>query len=121
MLAIFEVYFFVNKKGKAPLLEYMDALESSGSKDARIKLNAIKRSIYNLSVSGTLLPEPHLKYLGDGLWELRPIRDRIIFVTWSDSGFMLLHHFMKTTQKTPKRELDTALANLKILRERGDI
>ena len=33
--------------------------------------------------------------------------------------FVLLHAFLKKTQKTPKREIDQAIREVKDLRERG--
>lgn len=55
---------------------------------------------------------PLVRSLGEGLWELRsslPSRRvvRIIFVT-VHSELVLLHAFVKKTQKTPASELRTA-------------
>ena len=55
----------------------------------------------------------------DEIWELRPLRDRILFVAWVDGSFVLLHHFVKKTQKTPRREIEKAKRELKDLKERG--
>ena len=56
---------------------------------------------------------------GGDLWELRPIRDRIFFVAWHEGSFVLLHHFMKKTVKTPPREIEQARRELADLKERG--
>ena len=55
----------------------------------------------------------------DEIWELRPLRNRILFVAWFDGSFVLLHHFVKKTQKTPRREIEKAKRELKDLKERG--
>ena len=55
----------------------------------------------------------------DEIWELRPLRNRILFVAWVDGSFVLLHHFVKKTQKTPRREIEKAKRELKDLKERG--
>lgn len=53
-----------------------------------------------------LLENQALFAILDGeIWELRPIRDRILFARLMDGRFVLLHQFMKKTQKTPKREI----------------
>ena len=62
--------------------------------------------------------EPYIKHLDGEIWELRPIRDRILFAAWHQGGFVLLHHFMKKTQKTPAREIAQAKQNLADLIER---
>ena len=56
---------------------------------------------------------------GTDLWELRPLRDRFFFVYWKDDTFVLLHHFMKQTQKTPLREIEAAQRKLKDFLERS--
>ncbi|WII93202.1 type II toxin-antitoxin system RelE/ParE family toxin [Kingella negevensis] len=48
------------------------------------------------------------------------MRDRILFAAWIDGQFVLLHQFMKTTQKTPKREIDRAQAYLDDLKARSE-
>jgi len=46
------------------------------------------------------------------IWELRPINGRILFAGWVNGSFILLHHFMKKTQKTPRKEIDKAKQEL---------
>ena len=72
-----------------------------------------------LSREGTHIGIPYVKHLDGELWELRPLRDRIFFVAWYNGSFVLLHHFMKKTQKTPTREIEEARKELADLRERG--
>ena len=40
-------------------------------------------------------------------------------MAWLDGSFVLLHHFVKKTQKTPRREIEKAKRELKDLKERG--
>jgi len=42
-----------------------------------------------------------------------------LFVAWIDGSFVLLHHFVKKTQKTPRREIEKAKRELQDLKERG--
>ncbi len=114
-----EVYFYKNTKGEEPILEYMKELAEKNDKDSRIKLNKINDYIQVLSEYGTQAGEPYVKHLGDGIWELRPLRNRIFFVCWVEGSYILLHHFMKKTRKTPKHEMEQAKRELADLIERG--
>ena len=94
-------------------------LSGKKDKDSRIKLNKIRDYIKVLSEYGTKAGEPYLKHLDGDIWELRPLRDRILFVGWKNGSFVLLHQFMKKIQKTPKREIEKAKRELSDLIERG--
>lgn len=97
----------------------MRELARRDNKDSRIKLNKLNDYIELLSQQGTRAGQPYIKYLDAEIWELRPLRDRILFVAWLDGSFVLLHHFVKKTQKTPKREIEKAKRELQDLKERG--
>lgn len=104
-----EIIFYKNAKGKQPVLEYMQALSERNGKDSRIKLNKMNDYIQALSVYGTeQLSENYVKHLEGDIWELRPLRDRILFAGVVDGKYVLLHPFMKKTQKTPIREIRKA-------------
>ena len=60
---------------------------------------------------GTRAGLPATKYIDGDIWELRPTRDRILFAYWEDNKFILLHHFVKKTKKTPKKEFQQARRN----------
>ena len=94
-------------------------MASKKDKDSRIKLNKVRDYIKVLSEYGTQIGEPYIKHIDGDIWELRPLRDRILFVAWDKGRFILLHHFMKKTQKTPAREIKKAKRELADLRERG--
>lgn len=70
-------------------------------------------------MNGTRAGEPYVKHLDGDIWELRPLRDRILFAGWVDGRFILLHHFVKGTQKTPGREIEQARRNLADIIERS--
>lgn len=60
---------------------------------------------------------PVCRSLGKGLWEVRSslARGRIarVLFCFADDRTVLLHGFMKKTQKTPKPDLDIALKRMK--------
>ncbi len=116
---MFKIYFYKDKSGNEPVLEYLKELLQKKDKDSRIKLNKIMDYVKVLSEYGTRAGEPYIKYLDGAIWELRPLRDRILFAAWNGSGFVLLHVFMKRTQKTPQREIERAKRNLTEYQERS--
>ena len=117
---MFEVEFYETRQGVQPgkeaLIELRDKAQTS--KDARIQYQKILTHIRALEVYGTRMGEPQVKHLDGSLWELRPLAHRIIFFYWQDNTFVLLHHFIKKTQKTPKKEIEQATRNLKDFLER---
>lgn len=118
-LNLFDIVFYENRNGEKPVEQYIISLAIQQNKDARIKANKIAEYIKKLSEYGTHVGLPEVdKIEGTDLWELRPIRDRIFFAYWKDNTFVLLHHFVKKTQKTPKREIEQAERNLKDWLER---
>ncbi len=118
---MYDIYFYKDHNGKQPVLDYLRELASSNSKDSRIKLNKIRDYILILKKYGTLAGEPFIKHLQGELFELRPLRERILFVAWMGDSFVLLHHFTKKTQKTPRREIEKALRELQDLTKAGEV
>lgn len=61
---------------------------------------------------------PYVKKLsGSPLWEIRILgKDniRILYVGISGNNIVALHGFFKKTQKTPPKEIETALNRLKL-------
>lgn len=66
---------------------------------------------------GPNLGEPHTKAFGDGLFELRLKGAegiaRVFFCTQIGKRIVVLHSFIKKSDRTPRRELDVALTRLK--------
>ncbi|WP_342359064.1 type II toxin-antitoxin system RelE/ParE family toxin [Terrarubrum flagellatum] len=58
--------------------------------------------------------EPHIKHLEDALWEMRlKGRDgisRALYVTARERRVVVVRVFIKKTPKTPRREIELALA-----------
>lgn len=101
------------------MANYIFDLAQKNDKDSRIKLNKIRDYLKILSEYGTKAGEPYIKHIEGPIWELRPLRDRIFFAGLDEDEFVLLHHFTKKTQKTPKREIEKAKTELEDLLERG--
>ena len=95
------------------------AQRSKTDKNARINKNKIFAYIKALEEYGTRIGTPIVKHIEGNLWELRPLKNRIFFFYWKDNKFVLVHHFVKKTQKTPKKEIEKALLNIKDWIERN--
>lgn len=114
---MYKVRFYKTRDGREPIAEYIAELANKDDKDSRIKLKKIREYIKVLSEYGTQAGEPYIKHLDGEIWELRPLRDRILFVSWINGSYVLLHHFMKKTTRTPAREIEKAKRELADLRE----
>ena len=116
-----KIYFDQESNGNKPVLDYLRELAGKKDKDSRIKFNKMNDYIQMLSQYGIQAGEPYIKHLDGEIWELRPQRNRVLFVAWLDDGFVLLHHFLKKSQKTPKREIDKAKREWQDLIDGGDL
>ncbi|PWL49980.1 MAG: addiction module toxin RelE [Clostridiales bacterium] len=88
------------------------AEKAKTSKHARINKEKILTYIRALESYGTRIGAPVIKHIDGDIWELRPLDNRILFFYWKDDTFVLLHHFIKKTQKTPLRDIEQAKRNL---------
>ena len=113
---MYKVVFYRDRNGKQPVYEYLKELSSSDSKDSRIKLKKIREYVKILSLYGTRAGQPFVKHVEGDIWELRPLRDRILFAAWIEDSFVLLHTFVKETRKTPRREIEKAKKELSEMR-----
>lgn len=115
---MFDIEIYEDKNGKSDVYEYIQRLNKSKSKENRQKLKKINMYIELLSEYGLTLTEPYIKKLDKEIWELRPLRDRILFASWCNNKFVLLSVFMKQTQKTPRSEIEKAKRLLKDYKKR---
>ena len=105
-----EVYLYREESGKSPVHTWLHKLSQDDRK-------IIGRDIKKIQISwpvDNLLVKP----LGSKMWEIRTRLDnrivRIIFV-FHDGKIVLLHGFIKKTQKTPPQEIDLAIKRFKTL------
>lgn len=102
---MYDVVFYRTNAGNEPALEWFRGLASEERRILGFDLRVLQL--------GFPMGMPLCKSLGDGLWELRsrlPTRiARVIFLI-EGRQFVVLHGFIKKSQKTPKEELDVARA-----------
>lgn len=105
---ILVVNFYSEANGNEPVRKWLKSLE----KEIR---SLIGKDICTVQ-EGWPLGMPLVRSLGSGLWEIRsPIPNgiaRVIFVM-RDNQIILLHGFIKKTQKTPLQELEIAKSRSK--------
>ncbi len=103
------VVFYATSGGREPVREWLKSLDQDDRRVIGSDILAVQK--------GWPLGLPLCRSLGDGLWEVRsklPSRRiaRVIFAF--DAGeIVLLHGFIKKTQKTPPDEIELAMKRLK--------
>lgn len=117
---MYNIIIYEDNNGKSEIVEYLKQLQKNSNKNNRIKFNKIVTYIELLSKNGLALNEPYIKHIDKVIWELRPLRDRILFTSLCDNKFILLSIFKKETQKTPKREIEKAKKMLEDYKKRND-
>lgn len=120
---MFEIIFYRDKNGRSSIVEYIDELQQKmlTSKDARINREKILVYLEALTRYGVAIGQPYVKHIEGDIWELRPLRNRIFFFFWAENKIVLLHYYIKKSQKLPKREIQQAHRNLNDYIERNPI
>lgn len=106
----FEIEFYTDQNGKCDISDFIDELDSKAetNKDARVQLRQVLFCIDMLSKNGNNLSTNIAKHINDEIWELRPGKNRVLYFFQKNDKYVLLHHFVKKTQKTPKKEIEKA-------------
>ena len=91
---------------------YSKRVESSLSAMPAGILAKFIRYAEKMEMYGPDLGMPHSKAMGKGLFELRVQASegiaRVFYCSIRNREIIILHHYIKKTQKTPKAELETA-------------
>ena len=116
----YRVDYYHTVRGDSPVKAFLDVLPS--------KLRAKNmRELELLAEFGIHLPPPYTKQLrgkqAAGLWELRVKLasdiTRVFYFFPTGDRVILLHGFVKKTDSTPSKELQTAVNRMKDTIERG--
>jgi phage-related protein len=107
---LFEIDFYRDNNNISDVLEFINILKQQAetNKNTRINFEKIMTYINYLSEDGVTIGEPIVKHLSDGIYELRPLSNRILFFYFRDNKYVLLSHFVKKSNKTPPREIEKA-------------
>jgi phage-related protein len=77
-----------------------------------------------MSIYGANLGMPHTKSIKDGLFELRMKSKegigRVFYCTLKGRRIVMLHSFIKKTQKTPPNDINVAMSRMKEVKANVD-
>ena len=101
--------FYRSDNGREPVREWLKSLDLA---DRKVVGEDIKDVEFSWPIG-----MPLVRLLGNGLWEVRSSLPhgriaRVLFCVVKEQ-MVLLHAFIKKTQKTPKPDLDLALKRMK--------
>ena len=101
----FIVEFYMKEDGKIPVEKFII------SQNRKMKAR-ILRFLEILQEKGNQLREPYSKHIEDGIFELR-IKSgtdiiRLLYFFYYEGKIIVTNGFVKKSQKTPKKEIETA-------------
>jgi phage-related protein len=104
------VGFYQNHRGQSPVLDFINHLPAQD----RARIDTTVRLLKEF---GTDLGMPHARSVRDRIWELRPGGIRLLYFAYVNHQYVILHGFRKTTQRTPDREIETAVRRMNEIME----
>ena len=109
-------YYFAFGSGRSPVREFIDALDTK----SQIKFFFVKGLLEEF---GHRLPQPHAKYLGNRIFELRFTGVegliRVLYFFYHQDKVIFTNGFVKKSNKTPRNEKQIALERRKIFLEQA--
>ena len=105
---MYQIEKYTTSTGECPIDDFIEELNKAGQKKQVDKIDAYVRLLKEMGLN--ILSNSHwAKDLEDGIYELRPKSNRILFTSVENKQkFVLLHGFKKKTQKTPPCEIERA-------------
>lgn len=104
------IVYYENSSGGVPVFDFVESLNPTAK-------SKVSNTFDLLTEFGIKLGSPHVKKVfGTDLWELRILGGdsiRIFYIAASGRVFLMLHGFIKKSQKAPKKEIKIAVARLK--------
>lgn len=105
---MFQINKYKTESGKCPLDDFIKELLDSGGKQEVAKMQDYINLLGELG-DDILSNSNWAKNLEDGILELRPKSNRVLyFYCSSNKEYVLLHGFKKKQQKTPPEEIERA-------------
>jgi phage-related protein len=113
---MWEIELYKTKDGKEVVADFLDTLPDKHRAKALWEIDLLANHGINLKM-------PYVEHIEDELWELR-IKfasdiSRVFYFTPSKEKFVLLHGFVKKTNKVPPGEIDTARKRMLDYKERS--
>jgi len=99
-------YYYLTESGKLPVRDFIDALDPNSQRKFFFAKGLLEEF-------GHRLPQPHAKYIGDEIFELRFIGQegqvRILYFFFHQNKVIFTNGFIKKTAKVPKKEKSLAI------------
>lgn len=103
------VQYYISPSGENPVKKFIEFL-------AERQQRKIARILIYINEYGLITAIPHIRKLtGTPLWEIRILGQdniRIFYASFLSDSILLLHGFIKKSQQTPRKEIETALNRL---------
>lgn len=111
-----KIIYYTTSSGENAVRSFMESLQ----KQDKAKIFRIIQTIEQYGITSIL---PHVKKLtGSPLWEIRVLGKsniRIIYVVITEKAVLLLHGFLKKTQRTQAKEIEVASIRFKDYKKRA--
>lgn len=101
-----KIKYYISSRGDNPVKEFIDSLEIK----QKIKVFHIFKLIIEYGINS--IPHHIKKLSGTPLWEIRILgKDniRILYIAYRKETILLIHGFIKKTQKTNPKEINIAI------------
>ncbi len=103
---ITEIQYYISSSGVNPIKDFIDSLEYK----QKIKVFHIFKLVIDYGIDS--IPQHIKKLSGTSLWEIRILGEdniRILYIVPRRKTVLVLHGFIKKTQKTNPKEINIAL------------
>ncbi len=108
---LFELIPYEKSSGKCPIKDFLKDLIKYGT-EIMAKYKACENLLREYGNRVNEVRKETAKYIGDKLFELRVDDIRVFFFYVTGHKIVLLHGFIKKTNKTPQTEINKAMAEM---------
>ena len=110
-------FYYVTESDKSPVKDFIDSLDFK----TQLKFFYVKALLEEF---GHRLPEPHAKYIGDEIFELRfkgqEGHVRVLYFFFHQDKVIFTNGFIKKSNRIPKRQKALAVERKKAFLERQE-
>jgi len=114
-LANISCFYYVTESGKSAVRDFIDSLDASSQRKFFFAKSLLEEF-------GHKLPQPHAKYIGDEIFELRfkgqEGNIRALYFFFHQDKVLFTNGFIKKTAKVPEKEKKLAIERRKAFLER---
>lgn len=101
MNALIKVLYYTSLRGE-------QVVKNEIAKLSKNDISKVMKIVSHLEMYGERLAGDDAKHIRGKIWELKADNTRALYFTYVKNSFVLLRVFMKSTWKTPEREIKLA-------------